>query len=100
MPALPGGGNYFLQKSSGVGRAIWLVIGTPCQIVSGGGMVTRLPAAVPLQNLLGPGSLIWLVAAVVGGVIGAVRARLVASAFTYSRPLPVAHPSNAMALAS
>ena len=56
------------------------MIGTPCQMVSGEGMVTRLPAAVPLQNLLGPGSLIWLVAAVVGGVIGAVRARLVASA--------------------
>ncbi len=49
-------------------------------MVSGEGKVTRLPAAVPLQNLLGPGSLIWLVAAVVGGVIGAVRARLVASA--------------------
>ena len=63
-----------------MGRAIWLVVGTPCQMVSGVGMVTRLPAAVPLQNLLGPGRFIWFVAIEGGGVIGAVRVPLVAYA--------------------
>ena len=71
--------NHLLQKSSGLGSDIWLVVGIPCQITSGLGRVTRRAAAVPLQNRPGPGRRIWPVATVAGGLCGAVRTCLVAS---------------------
>jgi hypothetical protein len=69
--------NYLFQNSSGGGRDIWFVVGAPLHISSGAGMVTWREAAVPLQKRLGPGRFIWLVAAVVGGLVGAVSARVV-----------------------
>jgi hypothetical protein len=72
--------NYLLQKSSGVGRNIWLAVGIPLQISSGAGRVTRRAAAVRLQKRSGAGRRIWLVAAVAGGLVGAVSAWVVAAA--------------------
>ena len=48
-------------------------------------MVTWREAAVSLQKRLGPGRFIWLVAAVTGGLIGAVSARVVPAARAAAR---------------